>query len=427
MGRISRGWWRARPRPRGPARTHLQRADADGGRDRAEEASDRGQPPCSGEALLVGSCDDEAAFEQRVASWRRHTIIGVALCVVLPALAFIRTLALEVPHRTLMVVLMAATIVLSPLMLLVPLRTVVAHPRGRLFVDAWTTAGVGLVSLMVYLDGGAASPYVLFYFVLLAHSVLVYPPVRMMIVGGLVVGSYVVVGARVGGVPGVQLVLGGAALLLVAGICALVTHAHVLAFRQTAAYAARLMALAERDGLTGCLNHRAFHQRLQAETARASTVRPLTVLLIDVDRFKEVNDTRGHAAGDRVLQLVGDVLTDVSRGTDAVARLGGDEFALLMPSCGTVEAMLVGDRLRGQISQRGVAYDLTVSVGAATALAPCEPERLLADADRALYAAKGSGRNITLHAGITAAVGAATLAKAAAAARARRRPAADHA
>ena len=164
------------------------------------------------------------------------------------------------------------------------------------------------------------------------------------------------------------------------------------------------MRLAEQigtDPLTGCLNRRALETRLRAEwrqaKRRGSTV---AVLAIDLDHFKNINDTRGHPFGDVVLQEVVGIMKSTARDTDAVARLGGDEFVIVLPDTGWQGALTFAERMRRKVDDFSFgaatgAIRLTISVGVALARGtdPVSPEMLLQEADRSLYKAKTAGRN----------------------------------
>ena len=189
------------------------------------------------------------------------------------------------------------------------------------------------------------------------------------------------------------LLLGATTLAVATGTCAFASYNHVRAYRRTAAYAQRIAVLAERDGLTGCLNHRTFHERLGAEAAVTDRDHPLALLLIDVDHFKAVNDTHGHPTGDRVLAQVGEVVQRCSRPGDAAGRLGGDEFALLLPSGSQSAALGVAERVRQQVREVAGDRGVTVSVGFAVTFARADAHNLLAAADRAVYRAKRAGRD----------------------------------
>jgi diguanylate cyclase (GGDEF)-like protein len=157
---------------------------------------------------------------------------------------------------------------------------------------------------------------------------------------------------------------------------------------------------ASHDSLTGLKNRRRFDEELQAELARSHRYGVAgAVLMLDLDHFKQVNDTLGHAAGDRVIAEVAEVLRDRARETDVLARLGGDEFAVILPRCDLEAARSVASELRDAIREHLAAEDgaprITVSIGIAPfdAATPLSSESILARADSAMYAAKGAGRD----------------------------------
>lgn len=160
---------------------------------------------------------------------------------------------------------------------------------------------------------------------------------------------------------------------------------------------------AQLDALTGLANRLALGERLAAEWASCRRREsPLSILVLDVDHFKRINDRFGHAAGDEALRRVAEALRAVARTSDLVARYGGEEFILLAPDCDLAGALSLAERAREQIEALrldfgGTPHPLTASVGVATAagLSPDdpEPEALFDRADRALYEAKSAGRN----------------------------------
>jgi diguanylate cyclase len=162
---------------------------------------------------------------------------------------------------------------------------------------------------------------------------------------------------------------------------------------------------AQRDGLTGLFNRAYFdHAFAQNVAQAASEGAPLSLILFDIDHFKNVNDTYGHQAGDKVLAGVAKVLGGRMRPTDFTARYGGEEFVLLLPSTDVPGAAIVAERLRRRVAEAvheiggGSVLRVTASAGYAT-LQPgstATPEMLLASADGALYAAKRGGRNMVV-------------------------------
>ena len=165
-----------------------------------------------------------------------------------------------------------------------------------------------------------------------------------------------------------------------------------------------LKLLAERaevDGLTGLANRAAFTKRWAEKTAEHARYKtPLSLMMIDADHFKRINDTYGHPAGDEVLQQIGLTLQHESRSTDTVCRYGGEEFAIILPNTSDTEATILAERIRTTIGQikwpRHPDAPVTVSIGlAGTDGSPSEltPEKWLEAADQNLYRAKNQGRN----------------------------------
>jgi PleD family two-component response regulator len=194
-----------------------------------------------------------------------------------------------------------------------------------------------------------------------------------------------------------------------------------IAFNNARLYAT-IEAQATVDGLTGLANHRTFYDRLGQELARAQRYgTPVSLLMIDIDDFKGLNDTWGHQAGDEVLRELGHVLADQLRqDVDVPARYGGEEFALILPNTDVLRggpadspreepavghgegAEALGERLRAviagtafRVGDGGQTAHLTVSIGVATYPAMArDMDDLVAHADAALYAAKRTGKDL---------------------------------
>ena len=161
--------------------------------------------------------------------------------------------------------------------------------------------------------------------------------------------------------------------------------------------AERAEALALVDPLTGLANRRAFTSRFEEELARSGRHdTPIAVLAIDLDHFKTVNDTYGHAGGDMVLVTAGDVLRRAARAEDVPARLGGDEFAMLLAHCDSAGAESVAARIGEEFGRAAGRINMpcTLSIGTSTSETSTRLS-LLADADRALYRSKANGRGQT--------------------------------
>lgn len=161
---------------------------------------------------------------------------------------------------------------------------------------------------------------------------------------------------------------------------------------------------AEFDGLTGVHNRRNFDIRIKAEVERAARYGyPLSVIFADLDHFKDVNDTKGHSAGDVVLRNLAEILRQTRRSSDYVARYGGEEFVIILPHTDIKQAYGLAERIRKQVASH--KFDtasgkvrITISQGVAelSTLESKTPELLLSEADKALYRAKHAGRNRTM-------------------------------
>ena len=163
-----------------------------------------------------------------------------------------------------------------------------------------------------------------------------------------------------------------------------------------------LCELSSRDPLTGVWNRRQFEVALAGEIDRVARAgEPAMVLMIDIDHFKSVNDTHGHAAGDLVLKEVAQALRECIRPMDTLARFGGEEFAMILPNCPPLFGHVVAERVRYKVQQRSVEVapgqriQVTVSVGGAFAPQWVRSSALLwvERADQQLYRAKSEGRD----------------------------------
>ena len=157
----------------------------------------------------------------------------------------------------------------------------------------------------------------------------------------------------------------------------------------------QVQKMATTDGLTGIANRRSFDIGLERELSRAARNNsPLTVILIDLDHFKQLNDTHGHQMGDEVLRLVGGALADHCRDFDMAARYGGEEFAVILPGCSEAEAIDAAERLRRVVGACDTPVEVSASLGVATFPGNgATSGDLVKAADDALYQSKRAGRN----------------------------------
>lgn len=163
----------------------------------------------------------------------------------------------------------------------------------------------------------------------------------------------------------------------------------------------RLQELATHDGLTSLLNHRQYYLHLEEELSRSwRTGRPVSLLLLDIDHFKQINDRYGHLAGDKALKIISDQVRHACRMIDIPCRYGGEEISVILPETDAASARLIAERLRHAIEKHVFEFEdsgsvhITVSIGVVTSVAPgSTPTSLTARADSALYRAKEAGRN----------------------------------
>jgi len=163
-----------------------------------------------------------------------------------------------------------------------------------------------------------------------------------------------------------------------------------------------LCDLSSRDALTGLSNRRQFELAISREIDRVARAgEPALVLMVDIDHFKKVNDTYGHAAGDEVIKAVGHALQDCVRPMDTVSRFGGEEFSIILPNCPPAFGHTVAERIRLKVQRRairvapGVDVSVTISIGGAFAPQWVRSSAALwiERADQQLYRAKAEGRN----------------------------------
>ena len=283
----------------------------------------------------------------------------------------------ERPHRSAIVVLLGVAVLSVVAIVALRAERVVETRWCDLFFGCWSASYVVIITAFALLDGGGGSPLVAIFFPVLVFAALCYPLRLAVWVGAGSLAGMLVAGFAPGpGDADVPLFMAGC-LAMVAAMCA--WQAHTLERQR------RELARASRtDHLTGCLNRRGFHEHVQAELARAfRSGAPVSLVLVDLDDFKAVNDRHGHAAGDALLCWVADQLRAGLRPSDAAGRLGGDEFALLLPGIDEVAARPVVERLRKVLSERTPA-----SFGVAAHPEQGDPDALLAHADAELYAEK---------------------------------------
>ena len=306
---------------------------------------------------------------------RRQALIFAFLANVMPVV--VATLTDLGSHRTVFFVGAAGALVAPFVVMFVPRRR-----RVIFYLGAY--GGLPAITMMMAYNGGAASGYA----VLLMMAMCWYgfqATDREMAVGFAMLTACVFVPMFAIGAPAYPVEIGHGLLLVMVGTS--VTMSLRVVTRETQRLNARLRKEAVHDGLTGLLNRRGWVEAAGRELARVMRRgAPLTLLLLDLDKLKQVNDSLGHHEGDRVLRETGQRLAGALRAGDIVARLGGDEFAALLSDTTTDEATAILARLRTQ-----TPAEAGFSAGVATCSGLEALEDLQRRADIALYAAKTAG------------------------------------
>jgi len=333
----------------------------------------------------------------RAGFWVVHLRTGFAV-VVVEALAIMAYLLATPhgPHRTAQWIMCTATLVVGLLMMMANAPAWAAGRWWRVgFSFMWTLCAIGAIAAAAALDGGVASPLLALLVLPVVFAGLAAGP-RVTAVCGLasLLAVLVVDVTTYGHARQADVFMRLAALVGVSLLALTSARNRQRLERHQRRMARQLAEQATVDSLTGCWNRRAFNDRLAQEIQRAVRYhRPLSIAMIDVDRFKTVNDEYGHLVGDRLLTWVGAQLREMARITDIVGRLGGDEFVVLMPDTNPTAAVNQAIRLRHALPG-SAPVPVTLSVGIA-GLDRNEPtaEALLRAADASLYEIKRSGRD----------------------------------
>jgi diguanylate cyclase (GGDEF)-like protein len=333
--------------------------------------------------------------------WLTHIRIGFGIFVAETLLvACYLALTPEGPHRSILWAVVVFWLLLATVgVSLAPI--VASKPWCATYSVTWTALSAFGVATVAILDLGMDSPLLVLLFLPLIFGTLMFTPRAAGICGLCAMTSLALVALAARDAPASP----GRVFLLVAalaGASALTVAAAINRTRIEQHEAQLLAALADMaaiDELTGCAVRRVLRQRMEEEIARSVRSRsPLSLLMIDVDQFKSINDTYGHVVGDHVLASIGAVLRHSGRAFDVVSRIGGDEFALLLPESDVPSAVEVAERIRRDLPAAvQVPVTLSIGVGGLDRSTPTA-EHLLDDADFALYQVKRAGRDaIAIH------------------------------
>jgi diguanylate cyclase (GGDEF)-like protein/putative nucleotidyltransferase with HDIG domain len=275
---------------------------------------------------------------------------GVKLTLVTCAAGVGYTVATwDQPDRQLIISLFAIGAAIALAFVLIPHERVVRSRWREPFFFLWSVMNIGLAAAVAAADGGSDSALALLFFMPLIYAALSYPLFLVVAVGALDYIAYVFVGVAGSGPESSYVGFFAFCLACTAVLCA--WHASNQERRR-----AELARVSRADPLTGCLNRRGFEERFEAELNEAArTGRPLGLIMLDLDHFKGINDSRGHAAGDELLRWSVDAMQRVVRPMDTLGRIGGDEFAVIVPGGGPLDSSKVARRIQKALSPRAPA------------------------------------------------------------------------
>jgi diguanylate cyclase (GGDEF)-like protein/putative nucleotidyltransferase with HDIG domain len=313
---------------------------------------------------------------------------GVRLALVICAAGWLYVAGTwDRPDRHLIASLFGIGGIVALLFVLIPHERVVRSRWREPFFLLWSFTQIALTAVVVAADGGSTSPLALLFFVPVVFAALSYPLASVVTIAAFDYIAYVAVGVA-GERPDPEYV-GFFALCLACTAALCGWHARNQDRRREA-----LARVSRADPLTGCLNRRGFEERFEAELSRSvRSGRPVGLIMLDLDHFKEVNDTRGHAAGDEMLRWAVDVMEETVRPMDTLGRVGGDEFAVIVPGAGPDDSAAVAGRIQRALEARAPA-----STGVAVFPADgADRDELQRSADANLYAGKrGRGTPIKM-------------------------------
>ncbi len=289
---------------------------------------------------------DVSALRMREATitagiWLTYGVGGLGMAYV--------ALTWERPNRFALAVLFALATVAGVLVSLLPRERIVRSRLREPFFLSWTLADFAMVVVGTLADGGTASPLVLVFFIPVVFSSMSYPLGLVVATGIASVLSYLALVLTVGGASPAYEAAFAIALACTAAMSAWQAQNHNRQHRA-------LATVSRTDPLTGCLNRRGFEERAVADiVAMSRRERPGAVVVLDIDRFKPVNDMFGHAAGDELLCWVSKTIEQAVRPADAVGRMGGDEFAVLLPEIEGEQARVIANRIGEALAERAPA------------------------------------------------------------------------
>lgn len=319
--------------------------------------------------------DDATALSMRVATFNAGVWLSYAVC---GAGAVYAACTWQQPHRAVLMSVYGVGSAGAAFISRLPRERIVRSRFRERFFLAWSILDLALITLATLADGGTRSPFGLVFFIPVVFAAMSYPLRSVVIVGGVSVAAYLGLAAFEGSASWAYEGLFTVMLCCTGAMSAWQARNHD---RQRRA----LMDVSRTDPLTGCLNRRGFEERALAEIAAACRRGGQgSMLVLDVDRLKLVNDRQGHAAGDELLRWVAHTLERAVRPADAIGRLGGDEFAVLFADIAPADALASARRIGAALAERAPC-----SIGLASfPLDGTELEELMRRADGRLYASR---------------------------------------
>lgn len=269
--------------------------------------------------------------------------------------------------------------------------------RWKLAIETW--AMIGFITTILWYTGMVDSPLLNLFLLVIIACAITLGKIMTLLEVVLIASCYLYMGYQA---YSVEVIAPATFTMLMAKFSPFLLVAYVTSMLASDIKSAKnkITLMSQIDELTGLLNMRAFNTILEKEIAAAARYNtPYTVLMIDVDELKQINDHFGHSAGSRMVRTVGSSLKNCVRNSDVLARYGGDEFVVLMPQTSTENALVAAERIRAAIDNtsfdmNGNRVAATVSIGIASYPdGVAEAEAVLDKADVALYKSKHSGRN----------------------------------